>query len=321
MRRGRVAVGFPSQSTRTKIPSRMTTTKLLWRNWFLASRPWSFVMTAISLGVGGAVAALDGPFSWGLFALALMAMVCLHAATNLINDYYDIQSGVDSVGAATTRYRPHPLGEGKLRPESVRAVAYGLFCVGAAIGIGLAAARGWPIFAIGILGLGASLAYSAPPVSYKYIALGEFSVFLMWGPLMVEGIYFVQRQAFSLQALWISIPFGVIVALVLLANNLRDIAHDKRQNIRTVAIVLGARRGFYLYAGLMSLAYACVLLMVLCGILPPWSLIVFLSLPLAVRIFRVMVREIPDDADARTAQIDTAFGVLLLLSLVLEVLI
>ena len=290
----------------------------LYRNWFLASRPWSFVMTAISLGVGGAVAAIDGPFSWGLFGLALAGMVFVHAATNLINDYYDVRSGVDSLEAATAQYRPHPLGEGKLSSKNVRRVAYLLFLAGAVIGIWLAATRGWPIFLLGVIGLLASLAYSAPPVSYKYVGLGEFSVFLMWGPLMVEGSYFVQRRGFSLDALWISIPFGVIVALVLLANNLRDISHDTSRNIRTIAILLGKRKGFYLYAALVGLAYACILLMVIFGVLSFWSLIVFASLPLAVKIFGVMVRKIPDDADARTAQLDTAFGVLLLISLIVE---
>ncbi|MCF8030360.1 MAG: prenyltransferase, partial [Desulfohalobiaceae bacterium] len=234
---------------------------------------------------------------------------------------YDIQSGVDSAEAATAQYRPHPLGEGKLLPESARKAAYVLFFVGAVIGLFLVAARGWPILMLGIIGILASLTYSAPPVSYKYVALGEFSVFLMWGPLMVEGSYFVQRQAFSLEAFWISIPFGVIVALVLLANNLRDISHDKSKNIRTIAIILGARKGFYLYAALVILAYASILFLVVFRVLSFWSLVVFLSLPLAVKIFRIMVRKIPDDADAMTAQLDTSFGVLLLISLILEVLV
>ena len=32
----------------------------IYQNWFLASRPWSFTMTAISISVGGALAAIDG---------------------------------------------------------------------------------------------------------------------------------------------------------------------------------------------------------------------------------------------------------------------
>jgi len=53
----------------------------------------------------------------------------------------------------------------------------------------------------------------------------------------------VQRQALSwLKTLYISIPFGVLVALVLLANNIRDIAYDSRQGIKTVGILLGGGR-------------------------------------------------------------------------------
>ena len=293
----------------------------LYRNWFLASRPWSFIMTAISIGVGGSVAAIDGPFSWGLFAATLLGAVFLHAGTNLINDYYDVQSGVDTVAAATAQYRPHPLVEGKLRPKSVLAAAYLLLVLGAGLGLWLAAERGWPILAIGVVGVLASITYTAPPLSYKYVALGEFSVFLMWGPLMVEGTYYVQQQAFSAQAFWISIPFGAIVALVLLANNLRDIAHDKSRNIRTIAILLGAQKGFYLYAALIAAAYASILVMIWTGVLSFWSLMVFLSMPIAVKILRIMAEKIPKDADARTAQLDTVFGLLLLFSLIAEALV
>jgi len=292
-----------------------------YQNWFLASRPWSFIMTAISVGVGAAVAANDGPFAWGFFTLTLTGAVFIHAATNLINDYYDVRNGVDSIEAATALYRPHPLVEGKIPAGSVHITSYALFAAGSLIGLYLAATRGWPILAIGAVGVAASLAYTAPPISYKYIALGEFSVFLMWGPLMVEGTYYVQRQNFSLEALFISIPFGVIVALVLLANNLRDISHDKSRHIRTIAITLGAQKGFYLYAGLVALAYLSILLMLATTVLSLWSLIVFLSLPIAVKLLRIMTEKIPDDADARTAQLDTAFGLLLLVSLILETLL
>ena len=102
-----------------------------YRNWFLASRPWSFTMTAISVSVGSALAALDGPFSWPLALLALLSAVLLHAATNLINDYYDVVNGIDTVQAATAQYRPHPLVEGLIPVEQVRWVAYGLFALAA----------------------------------------------------------------------------------------------------------------------------------------------------------------------------------------------
>jgi 1,4-dihydroxy-2-naphthoate octaprenyltransferase len=289
-----------------------------YRNWFLASRPWSFTMTAISVSVGSALAALDGTFDWLLGLAALLSAVLLHAATNLINDYYDVVNGIDTVQSATAQYRPHPLVEGLIPLAQVRRVAYALFLIAAGIGIYLTVACGWVVLAIGLTGLLAGITYTAPPLKYKYVALGELSVFVMWGPLMVEGAYYVQRQGLSLQAFWVSIPFGILVALVLLANNIRDIDLDRRRGIRTLAILLGRRLGLNTYLALMVLAYAGILALALSGVLTPWVLIIFASLPLAIRLLRQMSQSVPANADALTAKLDTAFGLLLVASLIIE---
>ena len=289
----------------------------VYRNWFLASRPWSFSMSAISVSVGSALAAIYGDFSWFLYLATLIGTVFLHAATNLINDYYDVQSGVDTPEVATAQYRPHPLVEGKLEAGQVRAASYILYGLSILIGIYLAATRGWALMWIGLTGAFASLTYTAPPFKYKYSALGEISVFLMWGPLMVAGAFFVQRQEFNINAFWISLPFGVLVALVLLANNIRDIKHDRDKGILTLAIVLGQQKGILLYATLVVVAYLGIVWMSIFGPLHLWSLLVLVSLPLALRLLKQMKARVPADADARTAQLDTAFGVLLVISLVL----
>lgn len=290
----------------------------IYRNWFLASRPWSFAMTAISISVGGALSATDGHFSWTLYLITLLGTILLHAATNLINDYYDVKTGVDTIEASTAQYRPHPLVEGKLDAEQVRIAAYILYMASILIGIYLAFTRGWELLWIGMIGAFASLTYTAPPLKYKYSALGEISVFLMWGPLMVAGSYFVQHQVLNPNAFWISLPFGILVALVLLANNIRDITHDSDKGILTLAIVLGRNKSLLLYGVLVVAAYLGIVLMSLIGPLHVWSLIVLLSVPLAVRLLLLMMKQVPVDADARTAQLDTAFGLLLVISLVLE---
>lgn len=290
----------------------------LYQKWFLASRPWSFTMTIISVGVGGALAAIDGPFSWSLFILAVTGAVCMHAAANLFNDYYDVKHGVDTVAAATAQYRPHPLVQGLLPERQVFLAASGLLGAGALIGLYLTLHCGWAVFWIGLAGSLAAVAYTAPPMKYKYFALGEVSVFLMWGPLMVEGAYYVQRQALSMKALLISIPFGVLVALVLLANNIRDIDHDRSRHIRTLANILGPRLGMYLYLLFMVAAFACIPFFIIFGMLPVWGIAIFLSLPIAVKLLRQMVRMVPADADAQTAKLDTAFGILLLIVLVIQ---
>jgi len=290
-----------------------------YRNWFLAARPWSFAMTAISVSVGSTVAAVEGAFSWPLYLLTLIGAVLMHAASNLINDYDDVRHGVDSPDVPTARYRPHPLMEGRLQLEQVRLAAFLLYLVAALIGVFLSATCGMLVLILGIIGTAAGITYTAAPLNYKYKALGEFSVFLMWGPLMVTGAYYVQQQAVSADALLISIPFGVLVALVLLANNIRDVRYDRSKGIQTLAIVLGERRGVSLYLGLIVAAYLAVVIMAVFGPLTVWSLIVLLSTPLAVKLLRQMARDIPLDADAQTAKLDTAFGLLLVVSLVVKV--
>jgi len=290
----------------------------IYRNWVLPSRPWSFSMTAISISVGTALAAIDGSFSWTFYLLTILAGIFMHAATNLINDFYDVKSGVDFQGVSTGAYRPHPLLEGKLTPQQVLIEACLLYGLATIIGLYLVAIRGWPLLWIGLTGVLASVTYTAPPFKYKYIALGELSVFLMWGPLMVLGSYFIQRQVFSVNALLISLPFGLLVALVLLANNIRDISHDRSKGILTLPIIIGQRNGLKLYSVIVILAYAGITGMSIAGPLYLWSLIVLLSLPLALKLLRQMMQEIPDDADAQTAKLDTAFGLLLVASLVLE---
>ncbi len=94
--------------------------------------------------------------------------------------------------------------------------------------------------------------------------------------------------------------------------------HDRDKGILTLPIVIGQCNGPGLYIALVVLAYLGIIGMSLFGPLHLWSLIVLISLPLAVRLLRQMMQQVPIDADAQTAQLDTAFGVLLVISLVLE---
>jgi 1,4-dihydroxy-2-naphthoate octaprenyltransferase len=286
--------------------------------WVLATRPWSFTMTAISVGVGGAVAALDGAFDPWLFFVTLIGAVCVHGATNLINDYFDYKSGVDRPGAPTALYRPHPLVQGLISPHAVLGVSLGLYGIAALIGLYLILLRGPSLLFFILIGAIASFFYTAGPIKYKYIALGELAVFLMWGPVIVGGTYFVQKSSLSPAALVISLPFGLLVALVLLANNLRDIEYDGSVGIHTIGTLLGQRKTLLLYQGLIALAYLAVILLIALKVLSPWGLLVFFSAPLALRLIRTLQQQIPNDADARTAQLDTLFGVWLIIGLVLQ---
>lgn len=275
-------------------------------------------MTAVSVTIGSILGAGHSGFSWGLYCLTLIGVILAHASANLFNDYFDVRSGVDTKEVSTAQYRPHPLAEGSLKPRDVLLEALLFLIIAASAGLYLTATQGLPVLWISLAAAFALFFYTAPPFKYKYKALGEIAVFLMWGPLMVEGSYFVQAGTFSMDALLVSLPLGILVALVLLANNIRDTMDDARMGIKTVPILTGRNKGIGIYVLLVVLAYVSVILMSLLGPLSLWSLVVLVSVPLFIRLLRQIIQAPPPDADARTAQLNTAFGILLLLSIFIE---
>ena len=285
---------------------------------FIATRPWSFTMSIISVSIGTLLAAEDGPCHWGWFALTCIGIVLFHAAANVLNDYFDTRNGVDQPDSPTALYRCQPILSGLFTPRQILLEGVLLCTLTILIGLILAFERSMLVLWMGLAGLLTCIFYTAGPVKLKYRAWGEIFVFLMWGPLMFEGAYAVQRQAFSLKTLLVSIPFGMLVALVLLANNIRDIMYDARRNIKTVSIFLGPVRSIRLYAGLVAASYFYIIVMILMKTLSPWALLVFLSFPKAVSLARAFSRKVPDAADARTAQLNTVFGILLIVAFIVD---
>src|SRR5258708_28947421 len=199
--------------------------------WIQAIRAPSLRAAAMPVLLGVAIAARDGFFSFARLLLALLGAVGVEAGTNLINDYYDYGSGADaehSLGPSMVIQR------GLLTPEQVWRGGVVAFAIGAAIGLILVALCGWPILALGIPSIAAGYFYTASPVSLAYVALGELTVFLFLGPVIVLGAYFVMALHFSAAAVLASIPLGFMVPGSLHANNIRDIESDTRHGKRTL---------------------------------------------------------------------------------------
>ncbi len=177
--------------------------------YFIATRPWSFTMSCISVSVGTLLAAEEGSVSWVWFFLTAAGMVAFHASANVINDYFDTRYHVDQQDSPTAKYRPQPILSGMLTPRQLLGEAIVLFALTFVIGMTAAVFVSWHILWIGVVGFLTSVFYTAAPIKFKYRALGEPAVFMIWGPLMIEGAYAVQRQALSLKVLIVSIPFGI----------------------------------------------------------------------------------------------------------------
>jgi 1,4-dihydroxy-2-naphthoate octaprenyltransferase len=283
---------------------------------FLATRPWSFPMTVMAIGVGASYAlwmyeAIDLP----LTLMALLGAVLLHAAVNVWNDYYDYRYGVDRPETGTAIYRPHPLIHGFMTPSQVMVLATGSAAAAIAVGAAIAV-MGRPLaLLLGVIGVALAYWYTGPPLHLKYRGLGEPVVAIVWGPLITGGAYYVASGFIDLNVVAISIPLGLLVAAVLLANNIRDIETDAKLGAITLAVRLGRDRAIKLYQAMLITPYILHTALVLARLLPPHTLAVLATLPAAVNLARSFSREVPTDADPRTARVVLLYGIVMLVSL------
>ena len=255
------------------------------------------------------------------YALTLGGMIAFHAATNVLNDFYDVKHGVDREGAPTTKYRLHPAAFGQVPLSTTLAFSVSLYALTLAAGVYLAFASSISILFVLAAGVLGSVFYTADPIDLKARSLGEPTVFVMWGVLIPLGSYIVQTGTFAWAPFLASIPIGIFVALVLLANNIRDIGYDGSVRERTLAVALGSRRSQRLYVALLAMAYALVAAGILAEQLPAWSFAVFLTVPGALRLAKMFHGRVPDDADPRTAALAFQFSLLYMGSLVLFILV
>jgi 1,4-dihydroxy-2-naphthoate octaprenyltransferase len=164
--------------------------------------------------------------------------------------------------------------------------------------------------------------YTADPVVLKARGLGEVTVFLMWGPLIPLGAYLVQTGVLSMVPVLMAIPIGLLVALVLLANNIRDIDYDGSVGMRTVPVIVGKTNGCRLYKALLLFAYLFIPVSIAAGLIPIWSLVVLITAPDSLGLSKMFTAgDIPDNADPRTASLALKFSILYMASLALQVLI
>jgi 1,4-dihydroxy-2-naphthoate octaprenyltransferase len=294
--------------------------------WVQTVRAFSFPASLIPslLGVMFAILYLPQQSTWWLIPFIMISLVCLHAASNVVSDYDDFNRGVDykgSLGGSGV------LVEGLLTPKQAYRGAMVLYGVAILFGIPIIIEKGFIILAFGLIGMLSGYFYTAKPVGFKYIALGDFIFFFLYGPAITLGTYYALTGSYHFTVFLASIPLGLLVSGILHANNLRDIIHDRKANIKTFATVMGEgfAKGEYIF--LITGAYAVIIILVVFGVLSPWSLLVFLSLPPAIKnmssIKGIKIEDTGKIAmlDVQTAQLTLLFGVLLSISVLLTKLI
>lgn len=288
----------------------------------------SFRLRTLPLSVAGIVlgtmlAASDGAFHAGRFALALLTVLLLQILSNVANELGDTLRGTDSDERQGMVYS---LQSGEISIAAMKRLIIWLVALSALSGVALVATsfealfsrEGVVMLVLGALAIVAALGYTLGRHPYGYMGLGDLFVFLFFGLLSTIGGYFLMCWQVDWRVVLPASACGLWSVGVLNINNIRDMESDRKNRV-TIPILLG-ERGAKIYQCVLELL-PFVLLTAYCHLRQspyPYAILVFLPLYVA-HLYGVM-RATGRELDPRLPQLSlltiaacVTFGVLQLL--------
>lgn len=222
------------------------------------------------------------------FYTAFLTFLCvtfLHAGTNLANDFFDHLSGNDENNFFVTPFSGGSrFIQKKLIPaKHISIFSMANFFLGTVTGLYLfSLSWNFTLLIIGITGLFIGFFYTTPPIRIGYAGLGELAAGIGFGPLAVAAAYIIQTGTIC-KEIWIaSIPLGIGVFLILLANEFPDYPADKSVNKKTLIVRMGKRKGMILYSSLILFIFLYTFMCVYYGWLIKNALFILLIFPVAL---------------------------------------
>lgn len=261
-------------------------------HWLVATRSGVIIMTAISAMLGGLLAFAGGTFHAGNFVVAFFGLLLAHASNNLLNDWTDHRRGVDKDNYFRAQYGPHILEHGYITSAGFQVYIWVTLLLAIACGAWLVITGPLTVLYLGLAGLFFLLFYTWP---LKYIGLGEPTVVLVWGPLMIGGVYFVTGgYQWSWDVVWISVLYAIGPTSVIFGKHIDKLKQDRAKRIFTLPVILGEKVSRYATLGMWVVQYVGFAWMVVSGILSWPILIILFALPYLIIKGRPFLKNRPD---------------------------
>ena len=287
------------------------------KEWFMVTRPWGYALSIMPAALAVAYVFFENSVTpldvnWWYGILAVIASPILQAGGNMMSDYYDYKNNVDR---KETYGSSRMLVNKQFEPREVYWFSISMMVIGNIIGIYLLLNTSWHLLWIGLAGIIGSYFY----FFMKYRALGDLNIFIIYGQLISLGTYLVMTNTLSWKMLLVAAAPGFLIVNVLHANNTRDIKHDGVAKIKTAAMLLGIKGSIIYYFAFTIGAYLLIVLCVIFGIQHWATLLIFISLPMALKLMKQMRtadKEKPENIqklDEGTAQLVMVYMLLLVI--------
>lgn len=240
----------------------------------LATRPKTLPAAVVPVWAGCVLAwKLTGDWNPLLAVCTLLGAVCIQIATNFFND------AIDSAKGADTERRLGPkrvTASGLLSRRSVMLGGVLFLLLTVAFGVPLYQAAGWPILAIGVVSMYLAYGYTGGPFPLAYRGMGELFVVLFFGLVAVTGTVFIQTNEWRPEALLLGAQIGLLSAVLISINNLRDRVEDAGTGKRTLAVRWGPKPARLMIWGEVKLPALLGFVWVFLGL--PWLFLATLPL-------------------------------------------
>jgi 1,4-dihydroxy-2-naphthoate octaprenyltransferase len=262
--------------------------KKMIQTWFQQIRGPFLILSVVLVLVGIGAAHHDGFQDLLHSILLFVGVVLAHVSVNLFNELSDYRTKID----AWTIRTPFSGGsgllqEGRTSPRAVRIAAYGTLIVAGAIGFYLYTVRGWPVLGMMIVG-GLTIRFYTSHLA-RWL-LGELAAGLALGTGVVLGVYYVLVGDLTPGIIVISIPPGILTALLLFLNEFPDAEADRRGGRHHLVIRFGKRKSARIYAAGLAAVYVVIFIAPLFSDVPITVLLGGATLPLAVNAVRIVFK-------------------------------
>lgn len=283
------------------------------------TRPHTLTASFVPVVVGTAVVAPRvESIRLDLFVAMLIASMLIQIATNLFNEYYDYKRGLDteeSVGIGGSIVRDG------FKPGTILAFALTLYGISALLGVYLCIETSWWLLVVGLISMFVGYIYTGGPLPIAYTPFGEMVAGFFMGYIIIAISAYLQIGYVPTEAIAISIPVAILIGSILLANNIRDLDNDKVNGRKTIACLVGHRRAVYVLIGFFAAAVLSLIIAVLAFEVSWFALLALLSIPLMIKTVRLFWEDLPPEqlmpGMAQTGKVNTIFGLLLAISLVI----
>ena len=221
-----------------------------WKAWLLATRPKTLISAIIPVCIAAAWAFVHGGNDINILPLVLCFAfaIVMQIDANFINDYFDFKRGNDN----ETRLGPkRACAQGWIKPRSMFHAIILTTIIASAIGFPLIFFGGYQLILLGLACVVFCFLYTT---HLSYWGLGDVLVLVFFGLVPVLATYYLVAlpgsTIFNLDVVVSAINCGLVIDLLLIVNNFRDIDNDKAAGKKTLVVYIGKKNTLVLYCGI-----------------------------------------------------------------------